>query len=211
MNEIIPYVYDFLSMVFEENNLKEKIQEIVLFGSVAKKIHDKKSDIDLFFNIKNINNSKEVEDSIKNILKSFEIKSEKTWKLKKISLPINFIVGDLNDETWKGIKDEIISSGIVLYSRYKELPENVHHYYLFNYSLNNLKRKDKMKFIRSAFGYSIKKGEKEYNQKGIIENLNGQKLSSNVILVPSEDSIKIKKFFNEHKIIYKIFETWIRT
>jgi predicted nucleotidyltransferase len=210
MSEIISYIYDFLSTVFENKQFQENINEVILFGSVAKKNYDKKSDIDLFFDIKNKEMVKELEESLRNILKSFEIKSEKTWKIKKVNLPINFIIGSLRDENWKGLKDEIISSGIVLYSKYKETPENLKHYYLLYYSLNNLKRKEKMKFIRTAFGYITKKGKIEYKQRGIIEDFGGLKLASNVILISSEELSKIKKLFNEHRIEYKILETWIR-
>ena len=90
MTKTIAYIYDFLSMVFEEKKLMENINEVILFGSVAKGTHDKKSDIDLFFNIKNIKEIKNIEENLKNILKSFEIKADKTWTLKKVSFPINF-------------------------------------------------------------------------------------------------------------------------
>ena len=81
MKEILAYVYDFLSMVFEDE-IKGKIKEVILFGSVAKGTFDKKSDIDLFFNVKEKKDEKEIEEKLRSILKSFEIKSEKTWDLK---------------------------------------------------------------------------------------------------------------------------------
>ena len=90
MPETISYIYDFLSLIFENEELIEKINEIILFGSVAKNTHDKESDIDLFFEIKNEKDVKEIEKRLSSILKSFEVKSEKTWKLKNISYPINF-------------------------------------------------------------------------------------------------------------------------
>lgn len=210
MSEILAYVYDFLSMVFENKDIIDEIKEIILYGSYAKKSYDKESDIDLFFNIKNKDKSKEIEEELKKILKSFEIKAEKTWKLKKINAPVSIIVGSLDDEVWKGVKDEIASSGIILYGSYKELPEKVNHYILFSYSLNNLKRKEKMKFIRTLFGYSLIKNKKEYKQKGILESIGGKKLSSNAILIPSQESLKIKKIFSEFKIKYNLFESWVR-
>ena len=209
MSEIIAYVYDFLSMVFERG-LGEKIEEIILFGSVAKKSFDKKSDIDLFFNVKDKKDSKEAEESLKSVLKSFEVKAEKTWGLKKVKLPISFIVGSLEDEVWKELRDEIISSGVLLYGHYKEMPEKLNHNYLFYYSLSNLKRNDKMKFIRKMFGYSLKKEKKEYAQEGFLAGIKGVKLGSNAILAPSQEVLKIKKMFNEFKISYKIIESWVR-
>jgi len=207
MKEIIAYTYDFLSMVFE-NEVKENIKEVILFGSAAKNSFDKKSDIDLFFNVKG--NEKEVEEKLRKILKSFEVKVEKTWALKKIEFPINFIVGSLENETWKAIRGEIISSGILLYGQYKEMPENLTHNYLFYYSLNNLQRKNKMKFLRKMFGYSLNRGKKRYEQEGFLKEVNGLKLGSNAILAPAQETIKIKKMFEEFKIKYKIIESWIR-
>jgi len=210
MDETIAYIYDFLSIAMEKNEIKEEIKQIILYGSVAKGTYDKESDIDLFFDIKNKEKTELVENFLRKSLKGFEIKSEKTWKLKKISFPISFIVGSLEEETWKGIREEISSSGILLYGPYKELPNNTQHYHLFYYSLTNLSRKEKMKFIRSAFGYSLKKNKKEYKQKGFIEEIKGIKLASNVILVPAADSLKIKSLFKKFKINYKISEAWIR-
>lgn len=209
MADAIAYIYDFLSMVFEEKIIKD-INEIILFGSVAKGTYDKKSDIDLFFDVKDAQKIKIIEENLRKILKSFEIKAEKTWALKKIYFPINFIVDSLENKTWKNLKDEIISSGILLYGKYKEMPSDIQHYFLIYYSLENLKRKDKMKFIRRAFGYSLKKEKKEYLQTGLIEQIKGLKLASNVLLAPSNEILKIKDLLKEHKIKYKILETWIR-
>src|SRR3989344_4155885 len=165
MFETIAYVYDFLSSVFEDEEVIKEINEVILFGSIAKKTSDKKSDIDLFFDIKHEEDAKIIEKKLSSILKSFEIKSEKTWKLKNISYPINFIAGSLQDEKWKSLREEITSSGIILYGQYKEMPEKTTHNSLFYYSLSDIKRKDKMKFIREAFGYSLKKVFSKYKIK----------------------------------------------
>ena len=210
MKEVISYIYDFLSMVFEDG-VGTKIKEAILFGSVAKKSFDGKSDIDLFFNVKNKDEEKEIEEELKGILKSFEVKAEKTWGLKKIKHPISFIVGALEDEKWKNLRDEIISSGISLYGQYKEMPENLGHNYLFYYSLNKLDRKDKMRFIRKMFGYGLKKGKKEYKQEGLLKEVGGLKISSNAVLVSSQEVLRIKKLFKEFKISYRIIESWVRS
>ena len=209
MKEILAYVYDFLSMVFEDG-IKGKIKEVILFGSAAKGTFDKKSDIDLFFNVKEKKDEKEIEEKLRSILKSFEIKSEKTWDLKNIKYPISFITGSLEDKTWKNLRDEIISSGILLYGSYKEIPKNLNHNYLFYYSLSDLSRKNKMKFIRRMFGYNLKKGNNNYKREGFLKQIKGLKLGSNAILIPSNEIIKIKKIFNDFKINYKLIETWLR-
>lgn len=210
MNEILAYIYDFLSIAFENELIRKETREVILFGSVAKKSYDEKSDIDLFFNITNKGKINDVEKELREILKSFAVKAENSWRLKKISFPISFIVGLLEDERWVSLKEEIISSGKVLYGQYKEIPNKISQKYLIYYSLNNLKRKEKMRFIRGLFGYSVKKGKKEYKQKGLLESLSGIKLSSNVILVNQQDLSEIKLFFNKNKVKYKIIESWIR-
>jgi len=210
MNKILSYIYDFLSMVFEDELMRDKINNVILFGSVAKGVYDKKSDIDLFFDVKDKNDKITVEKNLRDILKPFEIKAEKTWSLRGINLPINFIVDSLESNTWRNLKDEIISSGIILYGPYKEMPENLEHYFLFYYSLNNLDRKDKMKFIRKFFGYSLKKKDKEYKQRGLLEGMNGTKLSSSAILIPYRDVLNVKSIFNKFKVRYKIREVWMR-
>ncbi len=210
MDNALSYVYDFISMVWDDESLKNNIKNIILFGSVAKGVHDKQSDIDLFFDIENKTNAKGIETKLRLILKSFEIKAGNTWNLKGINFPINLIVGSLENETWKTLRDEIISSGITLYGSFKDTPENMKHYFLFYYSLHNLDRKNKMKFIRRFYGYSLKKNKKEYAQKGLLEQRGGTKLGSNVILVSSESILDIKNVLNKFKIKYKIKEIWVR-
>ena len=67
-----------------------------------------------------------------------------------------------------------------------------------------------MKFIRKLFGYSIKKGKKYYQQKGLLEEKSGTKIGQNVIIINRENLLHMKKIFSNFKIKYKILETWIR-
>jgi hypothetical protein len=76
--------------------------------------------------------------------------------------------------------------------------------------LRELPQKEKMRFLRKLFGYTIKKGEKCYKQNGILENIGGTKLSSNTILVPKEKSGDIRKVLNEFKLKRKIKDVWIK-
>lgn len=209
-NSVIAYTYDFLSLLLEDSELKEYFKEIILFGSVAKGTSDEKSDIDLFFNIKNKEKISNIEETIKRILKSFEVKAERTWKIKNISFPISFIVGNLDEEKWKSLKEEIISSGVVLYGNYKEFPKGLIQKYMMYYSLVGLSRKDKMRFIRAFSGYSIKKNKKEYKQEGMLKKISGLKISQNVIMIEKENLLLIKQIFSKFKIKYHIVEIWIK-
>ena len=209
-NSLYAYIYDFLSVVFEEDSVRQKIDAIILYGSVAKGTSDAQSDIDLFFATKHRSNNQEVERMIKHALNSFEVQSEKTWALRGQVQPISYIIGSLQDETWKSLRDELISSGIVLYGSYHEAPSGIAHYALFSYSLASLERRHKMKFIRALFGYHLKKGRTLYTQQGLLERKGGIKLGSNAILVRQQDITDFKAHFSQHKIRYKIMETWVR-
>src|SRR3989338_10534357 len=126
VNDIYAYIFDFLSFVFENKELFNSIKRVILFGSVASGEFDKNSDIDLFFDVKG--DKTKIESELNNTLKSFEIKSEKTWKLKNISLPIKNIVGDIGEEKWAELKEEMISNGILLSGKFESMPKKMGHY-----------------------------------------------------------------------------------
>jgi predicted nucleotidyltransferase len=209
MNEL-SYIYDFLSIALEDTTIEKQTNKIILYGSIAKETNDKESDIDLFFDIKDKEKTTKIEEAIREKIKTFEIKAEKTWNLKKIKHPISSIAGQLNDDEWKNLKEEIASCGIILYGNYQEPPKNLKHYHLYTYTLNSLERKEKMKFIRKIQGYTLKKNNKQYTQKGILSETQGKKISTNTIMIPTKESPKIKQLLNKHKIKHKISEIWIR-
>lgn len=204
---IIAYVYDFLSHIFEE---KISLKKVILFGSVARNEFDKNSDIDLFIEPKQKSKIKETEKKIKEIKKRFEYEKEHTWKLKNIDYPIKEIIGNLEDLTWKTLKEDIISNGIMLYGKYEELPKKIKHYTLINYSLKNLEQKKKMQFLRTLFGYSVKKNKKIYKQEGLMHQTNGKKLTKNIILIPLDEVTKIKNLFDKFKIKMEMREVWLK-
>ena len=227
---IMPPSAEALGLLFENMNLNPEGKTVALFGyglligkpiahwleqkgariSVIRSKTENPGDISRSADIIVSGGIKNVEKNLRSILNSFEVKAERTWNLKGIRLPVNFIVGSLEDETWKNLKDEIISSGVVLYGSYKEIPDNLKYCYVFYYSLRNLNRKDKMKFIRRIFGYSLKRGKKEYKQMGLLDEIRGFKLSSNAILISGDDILKVKNLFNEFRIKYRVKETWVR-
>lgn len=209
MKNLFPYIFDYISMLFESKDVRKYLRRVILFGSVAVGEHDEKSDIDLFLDTPK-DKVKIIEKAVKYSEKRFYAVSEKKWSLSGVSTPIKSIVGDLESSRWKEIKSEIISSGITLYGKFESLPENLSHYSLFTYSLSRLSQKEKMKFLRKIFGYkSIKQG-KEYIQDGLLAELGSTKLTSNSILVPVGKSREVQKIFNSFKITPEIREVWMR-
>ncbi len=194
--DLISYSEAFISFIFPK---LDGINEIILFGSVARGESDKNSDIDLFFNIENRNN----EDRIKNIInielnKFYKSKIAEVFLLRGIKNEIKANVGLL--EEWK-LKRSIISEGIILYSRYKEIPKNLKGNYLFIIEpIKNITKRNKV--IRELFG----RNEKKYLKTGLIEKFNGKRLSPTTFIVPKEFSNEIIKFLGKEKISNKLIE-----
>ena len=203
--EIYSYVYDFLSRLIERLE-EDSIRSIIVFGSVARGDFDKESDVDIF-----IDTAKEdVSSMVKKALNEFYSHSRGTWVLRGIENQIVPIVGDLNSEKWSNLKKEIISNGIVIYGRYQELPNNIKSYVLITYSISKFKPKEKSKFIRNLLGYKLIQNKKEYKIEGLLQQLEGIKVSKSVILVPKENQQKVYEFFSKSKASFEIREAWIK-
>src|SRR3989344_7001985 len=117
--DLIGYATSFVAMVLP----KIEVDEIILFGSVARQEADKTSDIDLFFNIREKTKERITSDKIKDELEKFyKSKIAEIWHLKGINNQIKVQVGKLDE--WK-LKRSIISEGLVLYGKYKDVPEKM--------------------------------------------------------------------------------------
>ena len=193
--ELIAYASSFVSFVLPKIN----VDEIILFGSVARNEADKKSDIDLFFNLKKDENKiKEI--LKKEIVRFYKSKICEIWVLKGIKNEIRFEIGNL--EKWK-LKRSIISDGIVLYGKYKEVPEKMNGFVQFTLKpIKNITKRNRI--IRKLFG----RKEKKYSAKGIIEMLNGKKISTVSFIVPIEKSSEVIEMLGKEKVDYSFFEFW---
>ena len=199
---IISYVYDFLSDLIDlvpENS----INQIILFGSVSRNDFDEESDIDIFIDTK-----KDIEKEYKNALFNFEKRSEKTWKLKGIDMPINAIRDNLDNKKWKELREEILSDGIILYGKYKSSPKELENKYLITYSIKDLNTKEKMKIIRILNGYITVKNGKKYKTDGLIRKTNSLRVGTNTIIVSHLNQPYFKKIFKENKVKYIMRKIW---
>lgn len=195
--ELIAYAYSFVSFVL----VRLDIEEIILFGSTARGEAGKESDIDLFFNIRNKNQEENIRQILKSELERFyKSKIAEIWHLKGIKNPIKFEVGKL--EEWK-LKRSIISDGIVLYGRYKNIPEEMKGFVCFNIKpIKNIAKRNKI--VRNLFG----RKEKVYFRKGIIEEVNGKKLSPLSFILPLSHSQEVINILTKEKIDFSFFEFW---
>jgi len=206
---ILPYLYDYLSILLEDEDIKKSVKKIILFGSFATGDFDEESDIDIFIEFPKGTDLKKIGNLVKNSEKRFYSVSSRKWELMGINFPVSSILGNLEDQKWKELKEEIISTGITLYGKFEELPKNLKHYHLFNYTLTRLEQGKKMKFLRTLFGYTVKTGKK-YRQTGLLEEIGGKKLGPNTILIAVEKSREVHKIFNSFGITPEIREVWIR-
>lgn len=205
--KIFPYIYDFLSLLFEAPEAKKYIRHVILFGSVARGDFEKGSDVDIFINAPEDAAGK-LEPLLKDSEKRFQVFVEKKWALLGIEMPIRYIIGDLETYRWKEIKSEIISTGVVLYGKYEAIKEGIRPYLLFTYSAGGLRPKDNMKLRRKLFGYRIKK-KREYAQSGYVAETGGLRLGA-CILVPPERAEEMRKIFSKFRITPEIREIWMK-
>ncbi len=201
---MIEYVYDFLSGFFDKLKDKNKVRSIILFGSFARGNSRKDSDVDLFIDV-SLENIDELNRVVGESLNEFEIKSQKTWRLRGIKNEINVIVGDINSEQWKELKRDISNYGIVLFGQYALDKKAEKNSVLLSYNLSKLKQKNKMKVIRLLKGYSLKKGKKVYSQKGMLEGLGGESIE-NAIILPIKNHNAVLEILRKNGVSVRIRE-----
>jgi len=195
--QAIAYAQNALSFIFLNPTINDSIQDIYLYGSAARGELTKDSDIDIF-----INCHEEKEKLLQNITKSalskfYTSKDFDKWKLFKFNYLISFQTGNLT--TWH-LKTSILADGILLYSK-KIQTTNIQRKILFTYTLPKNKNKY-LHFSRIMFG----RKEPGYKDKGILEQIEGRKISTNAIIVPKENQQKITEIMNKEKINYSFIE-----
>lgn len=196
-NKLISYAMNFTSFLISR---AEKINKIVLFGSVARNDFDNESDIDIFID------TNMGEKELANILYIYEKSEEnKKYMLEGIKNKISLKTGSL--DKWK-LKRSLISDGILLYGKYEEMPKNAKSNTIFKISLGKMKRKDKMKIWRKLYGYKQKINNKTYYSKGIVEENNGKKLALGIFLIPNENNHKVISFLKNNKVDYQLKEVF---
>lgn len=201
-HELIAYAMDFCSFLLRSEIVGD-IDRIILFGSVARGDFDNESDIDLFIDTER---RKKVDETAKKVLKSFEMSEvNEKWRLKGLKNALSLKIGKI--EKWE-LYRSVISSGILLYGRFEEVPKGAKYYSLFVLNFSKMDRNKKIKIWRELYGYKQKIGEKLFVSKGLLEEVLGKKIKRSVIAVPAENKKKILDFIKRKKIKYSIFEIW---
>ncbi len=195
-NELIGYAMEFSS--FLVSKVKE-IDKIIVYGSVVKDEFDENSDIDLF-----IDASDKFENKIKKSLEDFyKTENYKKWKFKGLDNEISLIVGRIDSEEWKELKRAVITNGITLYGRFSSDIDENKGYALFSFE-NISPESKRVSIYRKLFGFKL--GKKKY--VGIIDELNGKRIGKGVVIIPLENSQKLKEILKRKKVEYKIIDLW---
>ena len=88
--------------------------------------------------------------------------------------------------------------------------EHLKHCMLIFYSLRLLPQKEKVKVLRELQGYKEKKYEKLYEHPGLVQKSDGEKLGSNVILVPIHNFTIIQNFFSKNNVKTEVKDVWLK-
>lgn len=202
-NSLIGYALNFSSFLVD-SSIGEKINKIILFGSVARGDFTEESDIDLFIDTEEKNESE-----IKKTFILFKAsQAEKTWRLRGIKNELSLKIGEL--DKWS-LHREVISSGILLYGKYNELPKNIQYYLLVQLDIGKLKARNQISVWRKLYGYTQKVGKKTYVSKGLVELLGGKKLGKAIFVIPINHKKEIIEFLNQRKVSYQLNEFWSDT
>jgi len=200
---LISYAMSFASFLLD-SKIGTKISKIILFGSVARGDFDEASDIDIF-----VDTNAKIEKDVDRLMTLFmSSKTYEAWKLKGVKNDISVKTGYL--EKWS-LRREIISSGILLYGKYNELPKNAKYYEMIKIDLKKFKTSDQVRIWRKLYGYRQKIGNKVYIGKGIVEKAVGKKIGKAIILVPMENRREIMEFLKKNKINFTVNELWSDT
>jgi len=193
------YASYFVSYLLSNLKNLDDISNIILFGSVAKGEANKKSDVDIFIEVKK--KTKKFEKEIEVITNKFYKSREALiFKNKEVDNKINIIIGKLAE--WKNLKDSIESTGIILYGNYIPEPKTDGKKYIIFFW--DKVGKNRGAFLNKIYGFNTNK--KRY--EGLIEIFRGKKLGKSSIMLPIEHRKEIVKLLKHYKVSAKLIEVY---
>ena len=206
MDDYKNYAFDAVFYIMKRlpDSWMKIVDSVVLFGSVAQGTATDESDIDLFFDV-SISKAlaKKFRIVLDKIIESFYLSDGALkHKLEGIDIKISVNVGKLSE--WNDLKRSIISTGIVLYGRYKEpmKKSGLKQHFLIAWDPPG---KNRGSFLNKLYGYSVKK--KRY--AGIMNKYNCIKIGKSTIITPSIHKDKIMAHMQKYGVSYRIMEIFM--
>ncbi len=199
MDEILnAYAARFTSFLIEKLGEEiSKIDNIVLYGSVARGTADKESDVDIF-----VDTSHEIEEKINETLEEFYNSREYTlFRSKGVDNEIELKIGELSE--WEDLHRSISSTGKVLWGRYKttEEPIGTKHKIIFFWDKIGRSRSS---FLNKLYGYK----SKDKNIVGFLEKWNGKKIGKSSIIIPFQYKEDMLELIEEYDVNAKNIEVY---
>jgi len=189
----------------------EKIESIILFGSLASGKFNEESDIDICVLFKR-NTPKIMEDTIFNYFLSLGKELNRSIQC------VFFFPEDINN--WDTIFiGNILAEGHLLYGNsnyYEKLIKTLKFkpYQIITLNLRAINNSAKMKLKRILYGYKSTKHyyEKlyEYEKKGLVKELKGMKLGRGSFIIPEKDLLLVENKLKEFDIKFSNFRVWMQ-
>ncbi len=196
-SKLISYAMDFSSFLMQKTKAREKIKNIILFGSVSRNEAGRKSDVDIFVDV--VREDPKLEKEFQKLLNGFMLstKYKNYWKLLGTENEIKLTVGVLDN--WKELKPSILSNGILLYGKFKTDMKSGKHivFFIWENVKPNLKR---VLFNKQLFGF--KAGNKFY--PGLLQKYGGERIGKGCVAVPLDHYSIFHSLFKKYRIAVRI-------
>ena len=193
----IAYCFNLLSFIFQNPEAGKKIKAIYLFGSAVRGQLHAQSDIDLFIEAAKVDEER-VQQLVHSGIAKFTVSLDyQKWKLLQFTHSFSIQIGKLQE--WD-LRLSIASEGILLYGK-ETNPHSNEHKVIFNISLPK-KKSEYIKVRRLLFG----RDEDFYEGTGLIQTMQGKKLSSTVFIIPKEEQAKMMEVLSKNKINFSMKE-----
>jgi len=187
-----------LKKIAKELSKIDDVKAIILYGSLARGEFTSRSDVDLFILTTDYNTQKEIHDKV------IELESEIGRNIQ----PTIRTLAELQ-KTDTGLLQNIFQEGKILYLREpSDIPSAIllqqKPYLIYSFQISSLLQKEKARFNRQLYEQT----RKEYNYKGLLQEIGGQKLSAGCVMMPYEQKDKIEKFFKKFKVKFEQLKVW---
>ena len=201
--KIIGYAQAFVSYIMSDEELweKKRIKNIILFGSTTRGDFTKDSDVDIFMELENEKETDYIRKRVSFLLGKFsESDIKKSWSLRGIKNEINPTIGTLKEVS--DLQRSLITNGIFLFGKYsKDIKQK--HFMLFSFEPISNKNK-KYRIDRYLYG----RNEKNRQNTGMVQKLNGIKINSRAFIISAENSEEIIKHLKSEKMDFRFYDIW---
>lgn len=176
-----------------------EIRLVILYGSYARGDFGLKSDLDLFILTSKSNAVEKIHNAIIRI-------EDKIGK----SIQPTIRTGEEFEKTDSGLLQNLLREGKILFLRdfyeisavtlLKQKP-----FIIYSFRINSLSQKNKAKFNREFYART----KKQYEYRGLLQKLGGEKLASGCIMIPFRAKNEMEKIFKKYKIKHETKNIWV--